>query len=228
MTYQYFAQPQVDAINDSVIGYELLLRQKQSGQWLTPTATTGITVDDQARLIEQAAQQLQLKVGSLSFNVNEPQFLDRRIAQAIIQAQHTIYPINLVLEVTEEPTVHPVTERQLSEQIHYFDDHGIQLSLDDVGTGRNTYEHLEPLLSAVSELKFPLQNFREAHREAEILPALQFWMKTAQQYRLRFILEGVETQADHNFANQLGIPNRQGWYYGKPHPLPDTVLRKER
>lgn len=228
MIYQYFIQPQVDAINDNVIGYELLLRQKHSGQWLTPTATTGIAVDDQAHLIEQAAQQLQLKVGSLSFNVNERQFLDRNMAQAIIQAQHAIYPVNLVLEVTEEPTAHPVTARQLSEQIHYFDDHGIQLSLDDVGTGLNTYDHLEPLLSAVSELKFPLQNFREAHREAEILPALQFWMKTAHQYRLRFILEGVETKSDHDLANQLGIPNRQGWYYGKPHPLPEDLLRKQR
>lgn len=215
--YRYFLQPQLDTSNNSLIGYELLIRQQVDGKWILPHDFASIPIDVQADLIQRTAKKLLLKIGSISFNVNQSQFVDPTIATAIVNAQHQIYPINLVLEVTEEVTDDEVSHQQLIDQVHYFDEQGIQLSLDDIGTGLNTYEHLEPILSYASEIKFAMQNFRQEKREADIPEALAFWQKIAIQYKLRLILEGVENQAEHDMANRIGVDLRQGWFYGKPH-----------
>ncbi|MDT7014064.1 EAL domain-containing protein [Levilactobacillus namurensis] len=217
--YRYFLQPQLDASNNSLIGYELLIRQQVAGKWALPHDFASIPIDVQADLIRRTAQKIILKVGSVSFNTNQSQFIDPTIAQAILSAQKQIYPMNLVLEVTEEVTDQHVTNRQIIDQVHYFDEHGIQLSLDDIGTGINTYDHIKPILPYASEIKFAMQNFRQEGRAAEIPDALAFWKRIADQHRLRLILEGVENQAEHDMANDLGIDYRQGWFYGKPHLL---------
>lgn len=217
--YRYFLQPQLDASNNSLIGYELLIRQQVAGKWVLPHDFASIPIDVQADLIRRTAQKIILKVGSVSFNTNQSQFIDPTIAQAILSAQKQIYPMNLVLEVTEEVTDQHVTNQQIIDQVHYFDEHGIQLSLDDIGTGINTYDHIKPILPYASEIKFAMQNFRQEGRAAEIPDALAFWKRIADQHRLRLILEGVENQAEHDMANDLGIDYRQGWFYGKPHLL---------
>ncbi|GEO73829.1 C-di-GMP-specific phosphodiesterase [Levilactobacillus namurensis DSM 19117] len=217
--YRYFLQPQLDASNNSLIGYELLIRQQVAGKWVLPHDFASIPIDVQADLIRRTAQKIILKVGSVSFNTNQSQFIDPTIAQAILSAQKQIYPMNLVLEVTEEVTDQHVTNQQIIDQVHYFDEHGIQLSLDDIGTGINTYDHIKPILPYASEIKFAMQNFRQEGRAAEIPDALAFWKQVADQHRLRLILEGVENQAEHDMANDLGIDYRQGWFYGKPHLL---------
>ncbi len=214
--YRYFLQPQLNVLNNSLIGYEMLIRQRVADHWALPREFETIPIDVQADLIRQTAQKLLLKVGSVSYNVNQTQFVDPTIAKTIVAAQQAIYPITLVLEVTEELTDATITDEQVIDQVHYFDGKGIQLSLDDIGTGINTYEHIEPILSYASEIKFAMQNFREAGREDEIPDALKFWKKISQQYRLRLILEGVENAEEDQLANQLEIPLRQGWYYGKP------------
>lgn len=215
--YRYFLQPQLDASNNSLIGYELLIRQQVDGKWVLPHDFASIPIDVQADLIRRTAQKLLLKIGSVSFNTNQSQFIDGRIAEAIITAQKQIYPINLVLEVTEEKTDEHITNRQIIDQVHYFDEHGIQLSLDDIGTGINTYGHLKPILPYASEIKFAMQNFRQEGRADQIPENLKFWKDVADQHHLRLILEGVENEAEHEMANDLGIDFRQGWYYGKPH-----------
>jgi len=215
--YRYFLQPQLDASNNSLIGYELLIRQKIADKWVLPKDFASIPIDVQADLIRRTAEKLVLKIGSVSFNTNQSQFIDDTIAQAVLAAQQNIYPLNLVLEVTEEVTDDHISNQQIIDQVNFFDEHGIQLSLDDVGTGLNTYEHMKPILPHASEIKFAMQNFRQEKRAAEIPEALAFWKKVADQYNLRLILEGVENEAEHEMANQLGIDFRQGWYYGKPH-----------
>lgn len=81
------------------------------------------------------------------------------MAAALIQVQHAIYPVTLVVEVTEEPGDQDVSLSQLQEQITAFAAHGIQFSLDDVSTGDNRYAQIKPLLPLASELKFAMQIF---------------------------------------------------------------------
>jgi len=215
--YRYFLQPQLDASNNSLIGYELLIRQKNDDKWTLPENFEAIPIAVQTDLIQRTAQKLLLKIGSVSFNTNRTQFIDPDIAAAILAAQQSIYPIKLVVEVTEESTDAAITEQQLLDQIHFFEQHGIELSLDDIGTGVNTYEHIKAFLPLASEIKFAMQNFRKEGRSEQTPEQLAFWQTIAEKHHLRLILEGVENQAEHDLANDIGVDFRQGWFYGRPH-----------
>ncbi len=214
--YRYFIQPQFNKFTNSVFGYEMLIRKWQDGRWQLPKDFASIPIEIQTELLKQAAIELSLKVESVSFNLNRTQFVNAHINEALIAAQQQIYPIILTVEVTEEPNDH-VTIDQLRQQIEIYDQHGIEISLDDVATGVNTLDHIKPLLTEVTEIKLAMQNFREEKRDAEIEDQLRIWTQVTDQYQLRLILEGVENDAEDQLADRFDIAIRQGYYYGKPH-----------
>mgnify|MGYP003366573327 FL=1 len=62
-----------------------------------------------------------------------------------------------------------------------------------------------------------MQNFRSEHRESQIVDQLKFWKKVADQYHLRLVVEGTETAEEDQLLDDLDLPFRQGYFYGKPH-----------
>ncbi|MFC6314825.1 EAL domain-containing protein [Lapidilactobacillus achengensis] len=214
--YRYFIQPQFNKFANSVFGYEMLIRKWGGDRWQLPKDFASIPIAIQTDLLRKVGQELALKVESISFNLNRTQFINDDISAALIATQHQIYPIVLTVEVTEEPTDR-VGVAQLLPKIVEYNDHGIEISLDDVATGVNTLDHIEPLLPFAAEIKVAMQNFRAEHRENEISAQLQQWIAIAKEYQLRLILEGVENDAEDEMADDYGIAIRQGYFYGKPH-----------
>lgn len=215
--YRYFIQPQLNKFTNSLVGYEMLIRRFEDGQWVLPKNFASVPVDTQVELLKETAMQLALKIGSVSINLNRSQFIDHEMALALIDAQHHFYPVSLIVEVTEESVDKKITEAQLMAQIKVYESHGIQLSLDDVGTGENTFDNIEPLLDSASEIKLAMQNFRSERRQFEIPEQLVFWNQVAKNYNLRLIVEGTENDEEDKLLDNLKLPFRQGYYYGKPH-----------
>lgn len=215
--YRYFIQPQLNKFTNSLIGYETLIRKSADDRWILPQNFASIPLDIQVDLLKQVANRLALKVGSVSFNLNRTQFINRDMATALIDAQHAIYPVTLVVEVTEEESDQDVSLAQLKQAAAEYEQHGLQLSLDDVGTGRNVYENIKALLPEASEIKVAMQNFRQSERTTEIPTQLRYWRDIARKNQLRLIVEGIETAEDDALLDDLEIPLRQGYYYGKPH-----------
>ncbi|MFB9768356.1 EAL domain-containing protein [Lactiplantibacillus modestisalitolerans] len=217
--YRYFIQPQLDKFNNSLIGYEMLIRYRETelDRWTLPESFEKIPIDVQVNLLKATASELALKIGSVSINFNRKQFLNDDIATAVIATQKKLFPIKVIVEVTEEPGEGHYSLEAMQKQVDNYKAHGLEFSLDDVGTGINVYDHIKPLLSSAEEIKFAMQNFRKEGREAEIPKELTFWRDVAHKHDLRLILEGVENDAEDQLADQLEIPLRQGYYYGKPH-----------
>lgn len=217
--YRYFIQPQLDKFNNSLIGYEMLIRYRKTEQdrWTLPESFDKIPIDVQVNLLKATASELALKIGSVSINFNRKQFLNNEIADAVIDAQKKLFPTKVIVEVTEEPGEETYTLDEMTAQIANYKRHGLQFSLDDVGTGINVYDHIKPLLASAEEIKFAMQNFRAEDRENEIPGQLKFWRDVAKESDMRLILEGVENDAEDQMADELNIPLRQGYYYGKPH-----------
>lgn len=215
--YRYFIQPQLNKFTNSLVGYEMLIRKFKDGQWELPKNFASVPVDTQVELLKETASQLALKIGSVSINLNRSQFIDDEMATALIAAQHHFYPVALIVEVTEEAVDKKITVDQLMAQIEVYEKHGIQLSLDDVGTGENTFDNIEPLLDSASEIKLAMQNFRSERRQFEIPEQLVFWNQVAKNYNLRLIVEGTENDEEDKLLDNLKLPFRQGYYYGKPH-----------
>ncbi|MFC6202910.1 EAL domain-containing protein [Lactiplantibacillus nangangensis] len=211
--YRFFVQPQVDQSQKSVFGYELLLRKETHGRWAVPATFTELPLTKQVQLLENLALQLATKATNqvLALNLNREQAEDKLMLGTIIYLKKRLNPAALTIELTENATLAEIQKYSM-----LFHQYGIKLSIDDVGTGSNTFDNVEPLLPYVDQIKFAMQNLRMSGKADQIPTALSFWHTIALQYHLDFILEGVEDAHDQAMAKALGIDLHQGYLYGKP------------
>ncbi|MFC6323752.1 EAL domain-containing protein [Companilactobacillus baiquanensis] len=213
-TYTFFVQPQINYKNNSIFGYEVLLRkQDDEGNWNVPSDFTELPIKEQTALVEKTSSILQTatKDKVLAFNLNNEQANDPLTIGAIITLKKRIDPASLTIELTEAPTLPEIKE--ISMMLHQYD---IDLVLDDVGTGSNTYKNVRNLLPYVDQIKFAMQNLRMSGEAEKIPECLSFWVSQAKKYCLNLILEGVEDNSDQNLAEKFGINIQQGYLYGKP------------
>ncbi|KRK79135.1 EAL domain-containing protein [Companilactobacillus nodensis] len=217
--YRYFVQPQIDTKTDSIIGYELLMKQHTPEGWRLPESFSAIDSQLTADLLIQTTKVLSLKVRRLSVNISREQLMTTSIANAIIQSQKQLYPTKLVVELTEDDSPQCYSFEQILSQLQGFLDNGIQISLDDVGTGVNHFTNIQQLLPFASELKFALQNFTDKFVDPMIQSKIHFWHAMSKEYGLRLVLEGIEDKADSQLSEKLGIHIKQGYYYSKPRLL---------
>lgn len=218
--YRFFVQPQIDVQTQSVFGYELLIKQLTPKGWRLPESFTKLDTQEIAKLLIATTKILGLKVQYCSVNISREQLMDTKMEQAIIKSQMQLYPTKLVVELTEEKGPKKYSNLSLIPHLRNFMEHGMQVSLDDVGTGDNSLESVRDLLPLASEMKFALQNFRTGIKDPNIREKLRNWQDVSQKYGLRLILEGIEDQEDADMCDSLQINLRQGYFYGKPALLP--------
>ncbi|MQS75931.1 EAL domain-containing protein [Companilactobacillus halodurans] len=217
--YRFFIQPQLDKVNDSLIGYELLMKKKTEQGWRPPANFSDVPSHLMAKLLIDTTSLLSLKIGSVSVNINRNQLMDQEVRAAIIEAQKNLRPLRLVVELTEDKPDYDWKNSQLIPLIKDFINYGMDFSLDDCGTGVNQLDQIKDLVPLASEIKFAIQNFGEKLRDPDIEQKVIFWRDFSQKNNLRFILEGIEDQTDDKLADSLNIDLRQGYFYGKPRLL---------
>lgn len=217
--YRYFVQPQIDVRTKTIFGYELLIKHRTPQGWRLPESFAALDLGMMSELLVATTRILGQKVQYCAVNVNREQLMDTQMAKAIILSQNQLYPAKLIVELTEEKNQQKGSARVMVPYLRHFIEHGMQVSLDDVGTGDNDYEDIRDLLPLASELKFALQNFRLGIRDAKIQEKLHAWRAISREYGLRLVLEGIETRDDDQMSDRFDIPLRQGYYYGKPQLL---------
>jgi len=217
--YRYFVQPQINTATKTIFGYELLMKQLTRDGWRLPESFAAIDPQVIADLLIATTKVLSVKVRYCSVNVSREQLMTTPIAHALIKSQEQLYPTKLVIELTEEdgPKKYPVDD--LIPQLKRFLKYGMQLSLDDVGTGDNYFTEIQDLLPFVSEIKFALQNFNQQFKDPNIQQKIHFWHAISIEYGIRLVLEGIEDHADNQLSKELGIKFKQGYYFSRPQLL---------
>lgn len=217
--YRFFIQPQLDKVNNSLIGYELLMKKKTDQGWRPPANFSDVPSHTIASVLVATTKLLSLKIGSVSFNINRNQLMDKEVREAIIELQRILRPLRVVVELTEDIPDKNWPSEQLVPLIKDFINYGMDFSLDDCGTGVNQLDQIQDLVPLASEIKFAIQNFGEKLRDPDIEDKVIFWRDFSKKHNLRFILEGIEDENDDKLADSLDIDLRQGYYYGKPRLL---------
>ncbi|WP_203640638.1 EAL domain-containing protein [Levilactobacillus andaensis] len=217
--YRFFVQPQIDTATKTVFGYELLMKQLTPEGWRLPKSFVDIDPQITADLLVETTRVLSLKVRYCSVNVSREQLMTTSIANAIIKSQEQLYPTKLVVELTEDDGPQEYQTHDLIPQLQSFLDRGMELSLDDVGTGDNYFWEIEELLPLASEIKFALQNFNQQFKDPNIQQKIRFWRAISAEYGIRMVLEGIEDQEDNRLSKRLGIRLKQGYYFSRPQLL---------
>ena len=141
-----------------------------------------------------------------------PQFVDD--LRELLGRHPRMRPSSLALELTEHGTLlDSDATRKRIEECHAL---GVQVSLDDFGTGSASLTHLQAL--AVSTLKIERRFVKDLLHDARDLSIAYGILRTAQLMGVRVVAEGVETPELARVLVAMGCQHLQGYAIARPMP----------
>lgn len=227
-------QPKMDLKSGNIVGMEALIR------WMAPNVPgivgpdkfipvaeeTGLIVPVGQWALRTACNQwvkwreAGLNPPAVSVNLSPRQFLHGGLAREILLALEDtgMDPAFLCLEITESTAMeNPKTTMQVLAELGK---HGIQMMIDDFGTGHSNLRQLKRLpIDAVKIDKSFIKDILVDKEDAEIANAI---IHLAHSLDLRVVAEGVESQEVAVFLKEKGCDEIQGYLLGKPMP-PDAI-----
>jgi len=224
-------QPQVDAATKQVHAVEALVRWRHPTEGLLspvsflPAARRaglmGALSDAIARLAVRDLHRL-LEAGldlRVAVNCAPPELLSKTFLPRLYACldQWQVPADRLVLEVTEDSFL---TDPQRARSILLdLRSHGVQVSIDDYGTGFSSLTYLRDL--PVQELKIDRSLVRDVATDNRTRMIVASTVQLAQALEMRTVAEGVEKAADFAELVAMGIDVLQGYHFAAPLPASD-------
>lgn len=225
--FMVYFQPQVDVLENKIIGMEALVRWKQKklgfvfpDTFIPLAETTGMIVELDRIVMKKAIIQFHqwykdgLNPGKLAINLsvkqlNQDDFIDftkKLLLDIDCNSKH------IEFEVTESENMHnPDKFIYILRQIKEL---GISMAIDDFGTGYSSLSYLKKL--PVDKIKID-QSFIKGlpfnHKNAVITKAI---INTCSALNFEVIAEGVETKEEQDFLRENGCRLIQGCHYSCP------------
>ncbi len=149
-----------------------------------------------------------------SVNVSASDLRDQRLVKIVASAllRHSVPPEALVVEITETAMMRdPELAQQVMTSLHEL---GVQLAVDDYGTGYSSLEYLLKL--PINEIK--LDRAFSTHLVAELRATaiVRSTVDLTHALGLRMVAEGVEDEGTLFVLRELGCDLVQGWHLGRP------------
>jgi EAL domain-containing protein (putative c-di-GMP-specific phosphodiesterase class I) len=121
-----------------------------------------------------------------------------------------------VLEITEHVSIAGYTEFKHSLEV--LRARGVRIAVDDAGAGYASFRHILNIQPDIIKLDMSLtRNVDSDSGRRALASAL---IRFAQETGCEIIAEGVETAAELDTLRALGVTRAQGYYLGRPAPLP--------
>jgi EAL domain-containing protein (putative c-di-GMP-specific phosphodiesterase class I) len=212
-------QPVFDIHTRSLVGAEALARfpiepKRAPNLWFEEAGTVGRGVDLELAAVDAALSKLrELPDGSfLAVNLSAEAIVSGRLAETLAGVPSE----RLVLEVPERaPVEDPYALYQAMEALRAT---GIRLAADDAGAG---FESLSRILELRPELiKFDVSLTRDVDSDPVRQALASSLVSFARQFEAMVVAEGIETEAELEALRELGFGYGQGYYLGRPEPLP--------
>lgn len=118
----------------------------------------------------------------------------------------------LEVEITERAFMHNSTETL--KQISRLREAGINVTIDDFGTGFSSLGYLRRL--PVQHLKIDRTFVRHIEDDSASAAIVRAVTTLAHDLGMQVTAEGVETAAEAEFVRSVGCDFAQGWFYGRP------------
>jgi EAL domain-containing protein (putative c-di-GMP-specific phosphodiesterase class I) len=184
------------------------------GAFIPVAEDTGFIVAIGDWVLERAARQAahwhaQGLAVPVAVNVSALQFQHEGFVDRVAQVlrEHALPPQLLELELTESILLREAHEAL--ERLHALARLGVQLAIDDFGTGYSSLAYLKQF--PIGRLKIDrgfVRGLPGDDGDAGIVRAI---VQIAHSLGLKVIAEGVETEAQRGFLQQVGCDEMQGW-----------------
>ena len=222
-----YYQPKVLTKNSKLVGVEALIRwRKENGEMISPAEfipvaeQTGLIVIIGEWVLRQAFAQCyqwsQSTKVSMAVNLSTRQFQHHDFIRTIagILQETNVDPTLIEIEITESLLMQNLSKA--IETMRKLKAFGFKLSIDDFGTGYSSlnYLHQFPLDKLKIDRSF-IANLSDSQSAQAIVRSI---ISLAHNLELTTVAEGVETQQQLEFLQQLGCEEIQGYYFSKPRP----------
>ncbi|PXW95481.1 diguanylate cyclase (GGDEF)-like protein [Sphaerotilus hippei] len=217
-------QPQVDLRSGQLVGLEALLRWRQPdgelwspARFLPATEENGLILEIGEWVIREATGQLArwrdqgLPLVPVSVNVSTRQCLDRRLVRVVADALRTsaVPAALLKLEVTESTAMADLGH--LCALLGELRALGVQVAMDDFGTGFSSLSHLKNL--RVDQIKIDPSFVRDISLDPNGAAIVRATIALAHGLGLPVVAEGVESREQMQFLTDHHCDIAQGYLY---------------
>jgi EAL domain-containing protein (putative c-di-GMP-specific phosphodiesterase class I) len=174
-----------------------------------------------AQAIEQSRRWANTDLADIvvSVNVAAAQFLNVRMRKQLEQARQEagVDLTKILLEITESTLM--VESQSMLNQLHHLRGLGVQFAIDDFGTGYSSLSYLKRL--PINQLKIDRSFIKDSPEDEDDNAIIKAIISMAHSLKLEVVAEGVETDLQLNYLNQLQCDQLQGFYFAKPMPVPE-------
>ncbi|TFE00365.1 sensor domain-containing phosphodiesterase [Jeotgalibacillus salarius] len=227
--FTLYYQPQISAVNGQIEGFEALVRWNHPEIGLVPpnvfiplAESTGFIVPLGEWIIKESIKKLQelhhngMEEMIISVNISPRQFIHENLPHVIEHTleQYEVSPDKLCLEITESVAMEE--NKLVIERLNLFSEKGIQISVDDFGTGFSAFVYLQEY--PVNEIKIDREFIRLLTQNKKSEALVKTIIDLAENLDLSVIAEGVETKEQLSILRDLGCQRFQGYLISKPIP----------
>lgn len=150
----------------------------------------------------------------ISFNVSSLQFmrsgLDRTIKREL--DRNGIKGSALTVEITESVLL--IDEKKIDDQLFQIESMGMQISVDDFGTGFSSLSYLKKY--PIQRIKIDRSFIQDLERDSDGRALVAGIISLANSLSLQTVVEGVETEGQLALIREYGDPLIQGYLFNKP------------
>ena len=221
----YF-QPQIDIDGSTVTGAEALLRWEHPEYGFIPPEKIvelaeyiGIIHQLSTWVLEKSIEQCnywhqQGERISIAVNLSVHDLTNTKLCENIgnLLKQYNLPCKFLTLEITESGMME--NPARSIEVLNTLSSMGINLSIDDFGTGFSSLSYLKQL--PVNELKIDKSFVMNMDNDESDVVIVQSTINLGHNLGLKVIAEGIEHEGLLHLAKQLGCDKYQGYLFGKP------------
>ncbi|MCW8877721.1 MAG: EAL domain-containing protein [Kangiellaceae bacterium] len=222
-------QPIVELDTKEITGFESLTRWKhhQLGfinplEFIEIAEETGLIIELGRQILSKAIAQIAIwrnlkpeyKDLYVSVNLSPKQLEDPSLVDDILDylEQHSLDTDSLKLEITESILINNFDVAK--SVLNQFNDKGIEIMLDDFGTGFSSLSYLHHF--PIKVVKIDRSFVNNMFEEAKDLAVIRSVENLASGLNMGVIAEGVETNEQFGKLKELGIECAQGYLISKP------------
>jgi len=222
-------QPQYYADTQKLRGMEALIRWRDNdGKMISPSVFIPIAekngtivpigtwvVEESIKTFVNWKKQYDCNV-ILSLNISPIQYMRDEFVDGIINIIHkyNVDPKELELEITESVLIENF--KDVIEKLQILRSYGIRISLDDFGTGYSSLSYIKGL--PIDTLKIDKSFIDTIITDENTKVITESIIYMVKKLGLETIAEGVETQEQLRYLQDIGCDCIQGFLLGRPMP----------
>jgi len=229
-----YYQPQVNLLNNEIVGAEALIRWDHPDWGMIPpnefislAEETGFITNIGNWMLNEVCFNYRqwlndgLQAIKISINYSSIQFFEENITDNI---RNTIKEYNLdtnflIVELTESVLIK--NTQKLASVIKNLHNLGIQVALDDFGTGFSSLSYLNSY--NIDILKIDQSFIKNVLIDENSTIITKTIIYLAHELKLKLVAEGIENWKQLSFLRNLNCHVGQGYLYSKPVPLKEFV-----